>query len=185
MGESARDRPGVPFVCLFVCLIFLFFKKKVFCKRFILVPAVLDRHVLAVAVNVPKEYWWSVGFEEGLRMFSKGFLLDSSSVGGVKTFPLLSVLCMCSLSWFLLKMIWLLATRQSVDRRTWTVIVLFVGAFVLFCGRSAFGKFVNLMPFSRSLVPFSEFFLHFQMAAVILIGWFFGEVSSNFFSFFF
>ena len=82
-------------------------------------------------------------------------------------------------------MIWLLATRQSVDRRTWTVIVLFVGAFVLFCGRSAFGKFVNLMPFSRSLVPFSEFFLHFQMAAVILIGWFFGEVSSNFFSFFF
>jgi hypothetical protein len=148
------------------------------CMLSVILPAIADRAVLAKSVLVDAQYWNSVGVQEGVRMFFKGFLLDSSVMGGAKAFPLLSVLAWFSLAWLALKLIWSLVVRRAVDGKTRTVAALFVMAFALFCGRSAFGKFVNLMPFARSLVPFSEFFLHFQMMSVMLIGWAVSDVSS-------
>lgn len=146
--------------------------------RFVIVPALLDRAVFAKSVLAAPAYWDSVGLQEGARMFAKGFLLDTSVMGGAKSFPLLSFLAGVSLIWLVLKTLWTLTIRQSLDRRALTVLFLFVASFLLFCGKSAFGKFVNLLPFSRSIVPFSEFFLHFQMIAVLLIGWALSDVKA-------
>jgi hypothetical protein len=106
----------------------------------------------------------------------KGHLLDVSVSGSAKTVPFFTVAVSAGLAWIVVKSLWLLFSGRASDRKLALVGSLFALSFALFSGPATFGKFVNLMPFARSLLPFSEFFVHFQMAAVIVAGWLVGEL---------
>ncbi len=145
---------------------------------FLIVPAALDWHVLATSTLQSTEYWTSVGLKNAVQMLLKGRLFDHVPEGRARlATPWFTVAVEMAMAWLAVRLLWsILARRERPDRKTSLAATVFVSAFLLFAGRDVFGTFVNLLPFSRSLIPFSMFFVHLQMAAIVLVGWFVSEV---------
>jgi hypothetical protein len=145
---------------------------------YVAVPAWLDWAVLSTSFEQPVQYWRSVGLRRALELLWTGRLFDWVPETRVRVqSPWFTHLVIAAAAWLVLRLLWDAAVRQRRPAATQvTLVVLSGAALVLFAGPDAMGPFVNLLPFGRSLLPFSHFLAHVHMAGIALVGWLIAEL---------
>ena len=143
-----------------------------------IVPAWLEWPVLSRTFAQPLQYWQSLSLRAALKLLLAGRLFDFVPETHVRLqTPWFTVLVLCSVAWLAVRLLWAAAVqRRRPAAPLAAMAALSAAALLLFAGPSALGKFVNLLPFGRSLVVFSQFFLHLHMMGVVLVGWFVAEM---------
>jgi hypothetical protein len=147
---------------------------------YLIVPTLVEAHVLNRSRFEPAEYWDSYGAETCLKWLFKGALLDRVYSDGpwapyVGNAPVFTVTVLCGVVLIAIAVMrdLMFEKRGRLSASSRTALLLLAGcgvAFLLFTGRSTFGPVLKLVPFAHSL-PFHRFFVHFHMFAILIAGW--------------
>ncbi len=153
-----------------------------FLISYLILPTLVEAHVLNRSRFEPPEYWDSYGAETCLKWLFKGALLDrvysdgpwSAWIGNVPVFTTIVLTGVVLICLNVVRDVVFTGKRRVLEpgtRQALVLLIAFVAAFILFTGRSTFGsKLLRLVPFSHSL-PFHRFFVHFHMFSILIAGW--------------